>query len=69
VKVDTRVIKKVLYGIDPCAHEDPEFVENVNIWILLMEKEQKKQNKKKKSANKLGEARYLSYIYGVNIKN
>ena len=48
MKIDTRVIKKILYGIDPCAHEDPEFVENVNIWILLMEQEQKKQNKKKR---------------------
>jgi len=48
VKIDTRVIKKVLYGIDPYAHEDPEFVENVNMWILLMEQEQKKQNKKKR---------------------
>ena len=31
-----------------------------------MEQEQKKQIKK--NANKLGVARYLSYIYGVNIK-
>ena len=48
MKIDTRVIKKILYGIDPCTHEDPEFVENVNIWILLMEQEQKKQSKKKR---------------------
>jgi len=48
MKIDTRVIKKILYGIDPYAHEDPEFVENVNIWILLMEQEQKKQSKKKR---------------------
>ena len=48
MKIDTKVIKKILYRIDPCAHEDPEFVENVNMWILLMEQEQKKQNKKKR---------------------
>ena len=48
MKIDTRVIKKILYGIDPYAHEDSEFVENINMWILLMEQEQKKQNKKKR---------------------
>ena len=48
MKIDTRVIKKILYGIDPCAHKDPEFVETVNMWILLMEQEQVKQSKKKR---------------------
>jgi hypothetical protein len=48
MKIDTRVIKKILYRIDPCAHKDPEFVENINMCILLMEQEQKKQNKKKR---------------------
>mgnify|MGYP003654189022 FL=1 len=36
-----------MYGIDPTAKEDEEFVESINVWVLLMEQEQKKRNKKK----------------------
>ena len=47
MKIDTQVIKDVMYGIDPSAKEDQEFVDTINMWILLMEQEQKKRNKKK----------------------
>jgi hypothetical protein len=47
MKIDTKVIKHIMYGIDPTAKEDEEFVESINVWVLLMEQEQKKRNKKK----------------------
>ena len=47
MKIDTKIIKKVLYGIDPEADKDEEFVQSINMFILLMEQEQKKLNKKK----------------------
>tara|TARA_R110002012_G_scaffold16382_2_gene63275 strand:+ start:2025 stop:2177 length:153 start_codon:yes stop_codon:yes gene_type:complete len=47
MKIDTKIIKKVLYGIDPEAAQDKEFVDNINMFILLMEQEQKKLSKKK----------------------
>jgi hypothetical protein len=49
MKIDTKVIKKVLFGIDPDAPKDEEFVQSINMFILLMEQEQKKLNKKRKS--------------------
>ena len=47
MKIETKVIKKVLYEIDPEASQDKEFVDYINMFILLMEQEQKKLNKKK----------------------
>lgn len=47
MKIDTKVIKEVLYGIDPTAKEDEEFIESINMFILLMEQKQKEKNKKK----------------------
>ena len=47
MKIETKIIKKVLYGIDPEAPKDKEFVQSINMFILLMEQEQKKLNKKK----------------------
>jgi len=49
VDIQTKVIKKVLYKIDPEAPKDEEFIESVNMILLLMEQEQHKQNKKSKS--------------------
>ena len=48
MKIDTKIIKKVLYRIDPSAKFDEEFVENINMILFLMEQEQLKQNKKKR---------------------
>ena len=42
IRIETRTIKKVLYRIDP----DEEFVEQINMILLLMEQEQKKQDRK-----------------------
>lgn len=47
MKIDTKVIKEVLYGVDPLAKEDEEFVESINMFILLMVQKQKEKNKKK----------------------
>ena len=47
MKVDTRIIKKVLYQVDPEAPKDEDFVENINMLILLMEQKQKEFTKKK----------------------
>tara|TARA_B100000795_G_C22609589_1_gene364540 strand:+ start:521 stop:673 length:153 start_codon:yes stop_codon:yes gene_type:complete len=47
MKIDTEVIKHIMYGVDPTAKEDKEFVETINMWVHLMEQEQKKRNKKK----------------------
>tara|TARA_R110002012_G_scaffold4382_2_gene20157 strand:+ start:2738 stop:2890 length:153 start_codon:yes stop_codon:yes gene_type:complete len=46
MKIDTKVIKEVLYGVDPLAKEDEEFVESINMFILLMVQKQKEKNKK-----------------------
>ena len=46
MKIDTKIIKKVLYRIDNTAKKDIEFVENINTILLLMEQEQKKSDKK-----------------------
>jgi len=43
--IDTRIIKKVLYRIDPEAKKDEEFVESINMILLLMEQEQSKRDK------------------------
>lgn len=44
MKIDTEVIKQVLYAIDATAKEDPEFVELIDFQIYQMEKKQKKIN-------------------------
>ena len=49
MKIDTKIIKKVLYRVDPDASKDKDFVNNISMLILLMEQEQKKINRKKKS--------------------
>ena len=46
VKIETKIIKKVLYRIDNAAKKDIEFIENINMILLLMEQEQKKSDKK-----------------------
>tara|TARA_B100000795_G_C22495537_1_gene321926 strand:+ start:123 stop:338 length:216 start_codon:yes stop_codon:yes gene_type:complete len=45
MKIDTKIIKKVLYKIDPTAKMDEEFVENINMILLLMEQEQSNKDK------------------------
>ena len=47
MRIETKVIKKVLYRIDPSAAKDPDFVENINMILLLMEQEQKRKDLKK----------------------
>ena len=51
MKIDTKIVKKVLYRIDPSAKFDEDFVENINMILLLMEQEQVKQNKKQLQIN------------------
>ena len=46
MKIDTKIIKKVLYRIDNTAKKDVEFVESINMILMLMEQEQHKENKK-----------------------
>jgi len=46
MRIETRTIKKVLYRIDPAAPKDKEFIEQINMILLLMEQEQKKQDRK-----------------------
>lgn len=46
IRIETRTIKKVLYRIDPEAPKDEEFVEQINMILLLMEQEQKKQDRR-----------------------
>ena len=48
MKIDTKIIKKVLYRIDPSAKMDEEFVENINMILLLMEQEQSNKDKSSK---------------------
>jgi hypothetical protein len=45
MQIDTKIIKKVLYEIDPSAKMDEEFVETINLIIYKMEEEQTKINK------------------------
>ena len=42
--IDTRIIKKVLYRMDPDAKKDEEFVESIHMILLLMEQEQSKRD-------------------------
>jgi len=44
--IDSRVIKKVLYKIDPEAKKDEEFVESINMILHTMADEQIKYAKK-----------------------
>ena len=46
MKIDTKIIKKVLYRIDNTAKKDIEFVESINMILMLMEQEQHNKNKK-----------------------
>ena len=46
MRIETRTIKKVLYRIDPEAPKDKEFVEQINMILLLMEQEQKRKDQK-----------------------
>ena len=48
MQIDTKIIKKVLYKIDPSAKMDEEFVETINLILYKMEEEQLKVNKKNK---------------------
>ena len=47
MKIDTKIVKKVLYRIDPSAKFDEDFVENINMILLLMEQEQVKQKRER----------------------
>jgi len=47
IRIETRTIKKVLYKIDPSAPKDEEFVQHINMLLLLMEQEQKRKDLKK----------------------
>ena len=46
IRIEAKTIKKVLYKVDPEAHKDEEFVQNINMLLLLMEQEQKKQDRR-----------------------
>jgi len=46
MRIETRTIKKVLYRIDPEAPKDKEFIEQINMILLLMEQEQKRKDQK-----------------------
>jgi hypothetical protein len=46
MNIDTRVIKKVLYKMDPDAKKDEDFVESINMLLHIMEDEQIKYTKK-----------------------
>jgi|TARA_B110000908_G_scaffold145303_1_gene175486 hypothetical protein len=48
MRIETKTIKKILYRIDPSAKMDEDFVENINMILLLMEQEQIKKDKKDK---------------------
>ena len=48
MKIDSSVIKQIMYEVDPDAESDVEFVSNINMLILLMEQRQREINKKKK---------------------
>ena len=48
MQIDTKIIKKVLYKIDPLAKVDEEFVETINLILYKMEEEQVKHDKKTK---------------------
>jgi len=46
MRIDTKIIKKVLYKIDDTAKKDVEFVENINMILMIMEQEQRKLDNK-----------------------
>tara|TARA_R110002012_G_scaffold99955_1_gene238180 strand:- start:349 stop:606 length:258 start_codon:yes stop_codon:yes gene_type:complete len=46
IRIETRTIKKVLYRIDPEAPKDEEFIEHINMLLLLMEQEQQKRDRR-----------------------
>ena len=50
--IDTRVIKKVLYKMDPDAKKDEDFVESINMLLHVMEDEQDKYTKKNNRENR-----------------
>lgn len=45
MKIDTEIIKKVLYNVDPDAVEDPDFIHTIDVMIMMMEKFQKDHNR------------------------
>jgi hypothetical protein len=47
MKIDSKIIKKVLYRIDNTAKKDVEFIESINMILMVMEQEQLKQNNKR----------------------
>ena len=49
MKIDTKIIKKILYKVDPEAEKDEEFVHNIAMLIHMMEDEQAKQMSKRKT--------------------
>ena len=51
MKIDEDVIRDVLLSIDPLAKEDPEFIENIELFIYKMIRKQKKLNANKKRNN------------------
>lgn len=51
MKIDTDVIREVLYSIDPKAKKDEEFVRNIEYIIFEMIRLQKKKNVNKKRNN------------------
>jgi hypothetical protein len=48
MQIDTKIIKKVLYKVDPSAKMDEDFVETINYILYKMEEEQAKLNKTKR---------------------
>jgi len=51
MKIDTEIIREVLYGVDTDAHTDPAFEQTIDLMIIKLERAQKKytirkQNKK-----------------------
>jgi len=51
MKIETKIIKKVLYRVDPEAKMDEEFVESINMILHIMEDEHIKYLKKQKKCN------------------
>jgi hypothetical protein len=46
MKIEIDVIKDFIYNIDPDSKDDPEFINEVNSWLSLLEQAQVNKNKK-----------------------
>ena len=46
MKIDTEVIKEVMFNMDEYAQEDPEFLQTVELFIFQLEQLQTKKNVK-----------------------